>query len=579
MAEFLSHPVPAAVMLLGLLILVHELGHFLVGKWSGIAVEIFSIGFGARAIGFRRGDTDYRISWIPLGGYVKFYGSGPGEEVPAHLKGKEWASAPVMRRIAVAVAGPIANFLLAIVAYTWIAQQGITFTTPEIGDVMEGSPAEQAGIDYGDVITSIGNAPVKSWKDLETAIFSNPGRSMMVTLDRHGVPMQLTLQPESIERSDMAGKSIKAGRAGIARGELPAALAVVGINSVAGKAGLKNGMLVTNFKFADKSFPVQSWPNFLKGLADAHTAGAKSFVVTVRMMTPMVDDQVPGGGEIREPSPETALEVNIGDAWSHFSTPVVRARELAESLGLSHAQLVIGGGVATKDGQFQIGDRLISMNGKALKSLYDLREVLSANQVPAAKFVLDRSGVEKNVDLQLDGKEVQGPTGRVTIYQLQLSFFGQPKEPPQAIQRYDSFAAAFGYGLSETGKQTVGLVQTLGRLFTGDVPLKALGGPILIAKVAGDSVKHGLQSFVAVLALISINLGVINLFPIPVLDGGQLVMFGWEAIRKKPLNELAIENFQKAGFVLILALVVVATYNDLSRFWKTMLSSVTGLFQ
>jgi regulator of sigma E protease len=116
-------------------------------------------------------------------------------------------------------------------------------------------------------------------------------------------------------------------------------------------------------------------------------------------------------------------------------------------------------------------------------------------------------------------------------------------------------------------------------LVSGDVPLKALGGPMLIAKVAGDSARRGLQTFLSSMALISINLGVLNLFPIPVLDGGQLILIGAEAVRRRPLRATAVENFQKVGFAMILALVVLATYNDLSRFWKSMLESVVGVFQ
>jgi regulator of sigma E protease len=114
---------------------------------------------------------------------------------------------------------------------------------------------------------------------------------------------------------------------------------------------------------------------------------------------------------------------------------------------------------------------------------------------------------------------------------------------------------------------------------TGDIPLKALGGPMLIAKVAGDSARRGWQTFLGSMALISINLGLLNLFPIPVLDGGQLVLMGAEAVRRRPLRESSVENFQKVGFAMILALVVLATYNDLSRFWKSMLESVVGIFQ
>ena len=122
------------------------------------------------------------------------------------------------------------------------------------------------------------------------------------------------------------------------------------------------------------------------------------------------------------------------------------------------------------------------------------------------------------------------------------------------------------------------MIGTLWHLLKGDLPLKSLGGPILIGKVAGDAAKQGWRVFISRMALISINLAIINLFPIPVLDGGQLVLVGAEAVRGRPLRPSAIENFQKVGVAMILALVVLATYNDISRFWQSMLESVVGIF-
>jgi regulator of sigma E protease len=131
----------------------------------------------------------------------------------------------------------------------------------------------------------------------------------------------------------------------------------------------------------------------------------------------------------------------------------------------------------------------------------------------------------------------------------------------------------------ETVKQSGTLLVSIGALLSGDVPLKAIGGPIMIAKVAGDAAKMGWEVFIASMALISINLGLVNLLPIPILDGGQLLLLTAEGVRRRPLGDAAIENFQKLGFAMIMALVLLATYNDLSRFWKNMLESVVGRFQ
>ena len=154
---------------------------------------------------------------------------------------------------------------------------------------------------------------------------------------------------------------------------------------------------------------------------------------------------------------------------------------------------------------------------------------------------------------------------------------GQAESPEPYIEKYDSFFSAASYGIKETAVNSGAIIGGIWGLITGTLPLKALGGPMLIAKVAGDAAEAGFQAFFTAMAIISINLGVLNLFPIPALDGGQLLLVGAEAVRRRPLNEAAIENFQKVGFVMIMALVVLATYNDLSRFWGAMLKQMSGL--
>jgi regulator of sigma E protease len=135
---------------------------------------------------------------------------------------------------------------------------------------------------------------------------------------------------------------------------------------------------------------------------------------------------------------------------------------------------------------------------------------------------------------------------------------------------------AAGTAVKEAGKQTYMMAVSLWQIVSGDVPVKALGGPMMIAKVAGDSAKAGAGAFLASMALISINLGLVNLFPIPVLDGGQIILLLAESVKRKPLQESTIENFQKIGFVIVMSLVVLALYNDLSRFWGSIIGSITG---
>ncbi len=152
------------------------------------------------------------------------------------------------------------------------------------------------------------------------------------------------------------------------------------------------------------------------------------------------------------------------------------------------------------------------------------------------------------------------------------------ESPDLVEERYTNPVRALWYGLEETGATTVAIAKGIGALFTGELPLAAISGPIGIAKVASDSVRLGWQFFFNSLAVISINLALINLIPIPVLDGGQMVLIGAEAGLRRRVSEVAIENYQKLGFMMVLALVVIATYNDLGRFWASMLKGVSSMF-
>jgi len=195
---------------------------------------------------------------------------------------------------------------------------------------------------------------------------------------------------------------------------------------------------------------------------------------------------------------------------------------------------------------------------------------------PTNTVTLVRDGQTITQEMNLKEFEAQTAAGKRVVYTLPATFLGESVSPDPFIEVYANPLTALAFGFEKTMAMSWMMVTTIGKLFIGDVPLQALGGPIMIAKVAGDSARDGWQTFVTTMALISVNLAIINLFPIPVLDGGQLVLIGAEAIRRRRLSDIAIENFQKVGFVMVLGLIVLATYNDLSRFWSAMLRGVMG---
>lgn len=582
MMEFFSHPIPAVILLLGILVFVHELGHYVVGRWCGIAVEVFSIGFGPAIVGFRHRGTDYRLSWIPLGGFVKFAGAHPTEDLPTQLNGLPYREVSLAKRAMTIFAGPFANFLLAAAVYSVLGMSGIQHPPPLIGEVIEGSAAEAAGIRAGDVFMQIDDHPIKTWRDLEAIIADSPGRTLTVTVRREGQERQIALTPATTEVTDFTGKPVTVGRAGIARGHLPAVLTVTSADSPAAIAGLATGDKVVEVTPLSASKTSISSPTKIRSFSDLTHAVSTAVQddATAFMALKVTNARVPGDHAVLQEGPhaDRILHVAIG-ALRADKLKSAPGKDQMRVLGIETSQLTVGEASDTVAGVLKKGDRLLAWNNTPLRDVFALHEQLMANKAATAQLQVQRGFSTQQVDIQLKPVDVQRPDGVATIYTLPVIFWGQPEEPEPIVEQYSNPLSAVAYGIRETGAQTATLFDNVKSLFTGEVPLKALGGPMLIAKVAGDSARRGWQTFLTSMALISINLGLLNLFPIPVLDGGQLVLMGAEAIKRRPLRESAVENFQKVGFAMILALVVLATYNDLSRFWRSMLESVTGMFQ
>ena len=580
MSSFISHPVPAVILLLGLLVFFHELGHFVVGRWCGIAVETFSIGFGPRLLGFRWRGTDYRLSWLPLGGYVKFAGAHPSEEVPEGLVGGAYLAAPVFKRALTVMAGPLANFLLAVVVYAVLGHGGIPHPPAQVGEVLEGSAAERAGLRSGDVVIAIDGKAIGKWRDLEERIAAAPGKDLALIVRRGGAEERLTLTPEPIVSPALSGRKVTMGRAGIALARPPSIIAVLGSASPAAVAGLRTGDRIVGVEGAADGSDgvVNSYPQLVARLRARVQQGQASVNLQVAAtMPPKLDGE--GGvvaaatsdqGTSRRVSLPLAAASGLGQGG---------ARAMMAALGLADATLTVAAASDGAAASLKPGDVLLAWGDAELKDLFALRDQLLANAAPAVTLTIQRGGEPITVHVNLKGIEAQRPEGAQTIHTLPVLFWGQPVDPDPVIERYDTWTAAVTFGVGQTLNQTKELLHNIANIFTGEIPLRALGGPMLIAKVAGDSARRGLQTFLGSMALVSINLGLLNLFPIPVLDGGQLLLLGAEGLRRRPLREAAVENFQKVGFALIMALVVLATYNDLSRFWRSMLESVMGLFQ
>ncbi len=438
----------AFIAAISILVAVHEYGHYIVGRLAGMKVLRFSIGFG-RPVWMRiagKDKTEYCVSAIPLGGYVRFLDSREGPVDPED-EGRAFNHRPISARIVVLLAGPAFNFLFAIFAYWALLAGGVTLLVPAVGTVEADSYAEEAGLRFGDKIVAVGNTETADWESTLVAIL---------------------------------GEMVSDGRV----------------------------------------------PLTLEG-----DAGRQRIAV-----------------------------IDVGDDKTRLTEPGV----LFDGLGFEPWQppAVVGeladGGAAEAAG-LAVGDRITAIDNEPIKNFNDLRAVVGAraNRQVTVEYVRDGRSVSVNAVLgehDVDG-EKRGLLG-IALSESIGDYYQRRTFTP-----LESLAEA----ASKTWTSTLFTVQMLSRMVTGDVSIKNISGPINIAQFAGDSAQRGIRSFLGFLAIVSISLGVLNLLPIPVLDGGQIVYQVVEMIKGSPMTERAQILGQQAGILALLLLMSFAFYNDIAR--------------
>lgn len=440
----------ALALTLGILVTLHEYGHFWVARRCGVKVLRFSVGFGKPLFSwYDRHGTEFAIAAIPLGGYVKMLDEREGP-VPEELRDQAFNSKPPSRRIAIAAAGPVANFLFAIFAYWVLSVVGFTTVAPIVGDVTPDSIAERMGLAEGMEIHEVDGHRVTSWRDIN-----------MRLLERAG------------EHSNVVVAVSDEGR----RNELTATL--------------------DGWRLRDDNpdplgeFGVQPW----------------------RPDIPAVLGEISGGGR-------------------------------AEAAGL------------------QPDDRIMAVGGEPVANWFELVEVIRNSPEQPLDITLERGGETINVSVT--------PESRTSDTGENIGFVGagvaQVSWPDEVLRdvRYGPLAA-IPNAVGETWADTRLTLVAIKKMVTGLLSPTNLSGPITIARVAEASVSSGFEDFIRFLAYLSVSLGVLNLLPVPVLDGGHIVYYTIEAIRRKPLSEQVQALGLRIGMALILTLMVFALYNDLMR--------------
>lgn len=423
------------IVVLGVLIFIHELGHFAVAKLGKVGVEKFSLGFGPRVIGYKYGETDYVLSLLPLGGYVKMVGEAPDEEVSEEDRARSFTYKPIWLRAAIVAAGPLMNLILAAILIPAIFMIGVDVPVfldkpAHVGFVAAGEAGANAGIRKGDLIEEIDGEKIGTWEELLTKFTLNPGIPLTLEIERNQEEMTVTLTPDT-------HKDTGAGFAGI--------------------------------------YP------------------------------PM--------------------------------EPVIAA---------------VNDGYPAKEAGIKAGDRIVSIGGTEITHWAELEDIIRKDGQKKA-FVVSRDGSLHTFEITPKYNE-----------EMKYHLIGISRKEITAVRKY-GFVEGVEKGLTAGGKMTVQLFVVLKGLVTGQYSLKTLGGPIMIAREAGRAASAGIADTLSLVAFLSLQLGIINLFPLPVLDGGHILFFGIEAIKGKPLSERFMVVAQQIGIALLVTLMVLVTYNDILR--------------
>jgi regulator of sigma E protease len=427
--------VVSMVVVLGIMILVHEFGHYAAAKLLGVRVEVFSIGFGPRLVGFRRGDTDYRISSIPLGGYVKMSGENPMDARTGDQR--EFMSHPRWHRFIIAVAGPAMNILLAVALLTGVYM--VHYEHPAfldqpavVGWVVPNSPAAKADIQPGDRIVRVNNSQNPNWEDVMLKAMLSPNQPLSVAVQRDGQILSKQLTPQAVGRDQVGDTGLVADQ--------PNVVTEVERDMPAAKAGIKPGDVIT------------------------------------------------------------------------------------------------------------------AVNGQSVRSIPAMIHYIQENKDKS----LDVTVLRKDQTLTLKMNAAATQSDGETVYRIGI------RSDPVHVDKLP-FPQALSRSVEQNEKYSTLIIELFEKMVARKVSMRQIEGPIGIAKASGEAARQGTMPLLALMAAISLNLGIFNLFPIPIMDGGVILLLAIESIMRRDISQAVKERIYQVAFVFLLFVAVMVIYNDIAK--------------
>ncbi len=532
-----------AIIPLGFLIFIHELGHFWAAKRCGIKVNTFSIGFGPKIFGFQRGETAYKVSLLPFGGYVQMEGENPSEQTGAP---GEFASASIGNRAFVVAAGPVVNLLFGILVYWVVFATGLNTHASrliggltgmplgekediQIGWVADDGAGAASGLMPGDTLISVNGDPIRHFSIFQTRVLTSAGKDLELVVERDGAPLTLSIKPDAIPsvRGDMGEIRVSSRRETIVH--------QVRAGSPAAEAGIQTGDIIVSINGEN----IHNVPYFGYGVWHASADWIdEKYKALYKQINENRDALMLG---VRRADETLTLEIPV--EWRVIAS--VQDDSIAEAAGI------------------QTGDVLATINGEPIDAT-TLYTQLNTTANRPIEIGLIRDGNPKTVTLSNETESSETDSDAVLFGLMwQTTLSGMQLAPKTAPLPEYGLVDGFGKGLEATWLTFTAVGRTLQQLIGGEVSPKHLAGPIGIANATSNMFNRlGLSSLVFFIGFISINLCIVNLLPIPIADGGQLLFFAVERIRGKPMPRKAQEIVQQVTILLLIAFFLYVTWFD-----------------
>lgn len=547
-------------LLCSVLIFVHELGHFVFAKIFGVKVLTFSIGFGPKLVRIRGKETEYCIGILPLGGFVKMLEETRQDSVLPEDRPRTFEAQPIYKRAIIVLAGPAMNILFPVLLYFGVLIGEESSSPPTIGFVAPGHPAD-GKLFPGDRVLSVDDEPVYTFEELRRVIQKNPNRELTLSVFRGRERTTVTIVPQEVKIEKPLEIVETIGEIGIGPAQHAAVIGVPRTDSPAYRAGLRTFDVVIEVR----GKPIQRYSELEGALADN-----RGETVPVAYLRP-----------VRVPSAlGTMSEISVYESGVAALTPDVGTGSVSNRTGMELADLYVYDvpeGSAEYKADIRPGDRIIAVDNVEVPTWVTFEERLFEERDKPHTITFERQGVKKQGVVQLRREVYVDEYGTERPRYVMRARNWSPFVPEPPVESRRAVHNALTSALEETYDVARFILVGVVRIAEGKVSLSTLGGPLTVYDVVGQESKKGISYFVWAMAVISINLGLINLLPIPVLDGGHLTFFFFEGLLRRPLPLRVREIASLFGMIFLIAMMGIAFKNDIERRWDVIEAQVQEL--